>query len=110
MSGTFNSTLVFFVGLICGVTVGGLVLIAVIISIFCRSYLWCYSRWCGLDCCNRHYNLQNEVRFKVALMYGNIIHKHKTYIQINSDIYTLTDHKHIYGFGLELRKPPLSYD
>ena len=29
-------------------------------------------------------------------MYGNIIHKHETYIQINSDIYTLTDHKHIY--------------
>ena len=41
-----------FVGLICCVTVGGVVLIAVIISILCRSYLWCYSRWCGLDCCN----------------------------------------------------------
>jgi hypothetical protein len=62
-----------FVGLICGVIIGGLVLIAVIISILCRSYLWCCSRWCGFDCCNRHYNLQNEVRFKVALMYGNII-------------------------------------
>ena len=33
-----------FVGLNCGVTVGGAVLIAVIISIFYRSYVWCYSR------------------------------------------------------------------
>jgi hypothetical protein len=45
-------------------------------------------------------------------MYGNRIHKHKTNQQINSDIYTLTDHKHIYiyGSGLELQKLPLSYD
>jgi hypothetical protein len=33
-----------FLCLICGVAVGGVVLVAVIISIFCRSYLWCYSR------------------------------------------------------------------
>jgi hypothetical protein len=54
-----------FVGLICGVTVAGVVLIAVIISIFCRSYLWCYSRWSRIDCCNRYNCLQEEVRFKV---------------------------------------------
>jgi hypothetical protein len=44
-----QDSLVCFAGLICGVTVGGVVLIAVIISIFCWSYLWCYSGWCGLD-------------------------------------------------------------
>ena len=75
-----------FEGLMCGVTIGGPVLIAVFISIFCRSYLWCYSSWCDLDCCNRYNNLQNEVRFKVVFMYGNIIHKHKTNKQINMDI------------------------
>jgi hypothetical protein len=41
-----------YVGLICGVTVGGAVLIAVIISIFYRSYVWCYSRWFRFECCN----------------------------------------------------------
>jgi hypothetical protein len=41
-----------FADLMCGVIVGGAVLIAVIISILCRSYLWCYSRWSRFDCCN----------------------------------------------------------
>ena len=41
-----------FVDLICGVAVGGAVLIAVIITIFYRSYVLCYSRWFRFDCCN----------------------------------------------------------
>ena len=69
-----------------------------IFSIFCRSYMRCYSRWCGLDCCN-HYNcLQNEVIFKVSFniwQYNShcfeLIQTCKIK-QISSAIYTLTDH------------------
>ena len=105
-----------------------------IFSIFCRSYMRCCSRWCGLDCCN-HYNcLQNEVIFKVSFniwQYNShcfeLIQTCKIK-QISSAIYTLTDHniqiyiiypvnlyqlntrktieRHL-GFGFELRKPKL---
>ena len=46
LSGTLNSTLVFFVGLICGVTVGGVILIAVIVIIACKIRLDLKLYWC----------------------------------------------------------------
>ena len=60
--GTLKPIICIFLGLICDVTVGCLVLIAVFICIFCRSYCRCYSSWSGLNCCNRYYSLQNKVR------------------------------------------------
>ena len=71
---------------------GGVILIAVIVIITCKM------------------RLDLKLYLCMAIKFTNL-EKNK---QINSDIYILTDHKHIhvfiYGSGLELRKPPLSYD
>ena len=71
-----------------------------IFIILCRSYLRCYSRWCGLNYCNRYNGLQNEVIFSVLFniwQYNShcfeFIQKCKIK-QISSDIYTFADHKH----------------
>jgi len=75
LSGTLNSTLVFFVGLICGVTVGRVVLIAVIVIIICKM------------------RLDLKLYLCMAIEFTNIKYK-----QINSDIYILTPitNTHIY--------------